>query len=140
VACAVAARSRGTRIAVDLSSASMIRTFGPARFRQLWQSLDPSVVFANDDEWHATHEERGDFIPPSFGAGGRCVLALKHGRDGCSFVIDGISDDRPAVSTHVVDATGAGDSLTAGYLVGGIELAMRTAARCISHLGAQPSA
>jgi sugar/nucleoside kinase (ribokinase family) len=38
----------------------------------------------------------------------------------------------------VVDVTGAGDALAAGYLVGGPDLAMETAARCVAHRGAQP--
>jgi sugar/nucleoside kinase (ribokinase family) len=38
----------------------------------------------------------------------------------------------------VVDTTGAGDALAAGYLVGGVDLAMAAAARCIAHRGAQP--
>jgi sugar/nucleoside kinase (ribokinase family) len=37
-----------------------------------------------------------------------------------------------------VDATGAGDALAAGFLVGGPELALRTAARCVAKLGAMP--
>jgi sugar/nucleoside kinase (ribokinase family) len=44
----------------------------------------------------------------------------------------------PAVATEVVDSTGAGDALAAGYLVGGAELALETAARCVSRLGAMP--
>ena len=53
-------------------------------------------------------------------------------------MIDGISDDRLPVDGPVVDVTGAGDSLTAGYLVGGADLAMRTAATFIGRFGAQP--
>ncbi len=65
---------------------------------------------------------------------------LKHGPGGASFVIDGVSDDRPSLAGHVVDTTGAGDSLTAGYLVGGADLAMSTAAACVAQVGAQPEA
>jgi sugar/nucleoside kinase (ribokinase family) len=63
---------------------------------------------------------------------------LKHGPAGASFVIDGVADDRLPVPGPVVDVTGAGDSLTAGYLVGGADLAMRTAAACVARVGAQP--
>jgi sugar/nucleoside kinase (ribokinase family) len=38
----------------------------------------------------------------------------------------------------VVDATGAGDALAAGFLVGGPELAADAAARCVAKLGALP--
>ena len=37
----------------------------------------------------------------------------------------------PAQTVEATDATGAGDALAAGYLVGGIELAMATAADCV---------
>ncbi len=135
---ASAARSAGTRVAVDLASASMIEHYGADRFRELWQQLEPAVVFANDAEWAATHRTGAPLPTSGFGAGGRSVLALKHGPRGATFVIDGIADTRPAAPGPVVDATGAGDSLTAGYLVGGVETAMRTAARCIGGVGAQP--
>jgi sugar/nucleoside kinase (ribokinase family) len=44
----------------------------------------------------------------------------------------------PAVPAEVVDTTGAGDAFAAGYLVGGVELALETAARAVSSLGATP--
>ena len=37
-----------------------------------------------------------------------------------------------------VDTTGAGDALAAGYLVGGPELALAAAARCVAKLGSMP--
>jgi ribokinase len=136
---AATARAAGTRVAVDLASAAMLEHYGGARFRALWQSLEPAVVFANDGEWRAT--QGGDptgVTRSAFGRGGRTVLVLKHGPDGADFVIDGVADHRAAVASDVVDVTGAGDSLTAGFLVGGADLAMRTAARCVEHVGAQP--
>jgi len=136
---AAAARDAGARVAVDLASAAMVEQYGAARFRALWQSLEPAVVLANDAEWRAT--QGGDpevATRPGFGRGGRTVLVLKHGPGGADFVIDGVADHRSAVAGTVVDVTGAGDSLTAGYLVGGADLATETAARCVGHVGAQP--
>jgi ribokinase len=127
---AAAARAHGTRIAVDLSSAAMLARFGARRFFDLCSALRPAVVFGNDAEWSAGHG--------SFGAGGTTVLVLKHGMEGASFVIDGIADDRRPPDGPVVDATGAGDALAAGFLVGGVDLAMASAARCVAHRGAQP--
>ncbi len=127
---AAAARAHGARVALDLASAAMVRRFGPAVFADLCQDLRPSVVFANDAEWATS--------PSSFGAGGLAVLVLKHGPKGATFVIDGVPDDRPPEPGPVVDVTGAGDAMTAGFLVGGADLAMRTAARCIAQVGAQP--
>lgn len=140
---AAAAREAGTRVAVDLASAALIRSYGPARFRGLWQSLRPAVVFANEQEWEATQESGDTASPPDeppvgFGAGGTAVLVLKQGPRGCSFVIDGVVDHRPALPGPVVDATGAGDALSAGFLLGGTDLAMRLASRCVARVGAQP--
>jgi sugar/nucleoside kinase (ribokinase family) len=64
---------------------------------------------------------------------------LKHGSAGASFVIDGIADVRVPPPGRVVDVTGAGDALAAGYLLGGVDLAMAAAARCIAQRGAQPA-
>jgi sugar/nucleoside kinase (ribokinase family) len=43
-----------------------------------------------------------------------------------------------ARETSAVDATGAGDALAAGFLVGGVDLALAAAARCVGQRGAQP--
>jgi sugar/nucleoside kinase (ribokinase family) len=62
-------------------------------------------------------------------------LVLKRGARGCSF--DG--DERSALPVEeVVDTTGAGDALAAGYLVGGPDLALEAAARCVQKLGTMP--
>lgn len=137
VALAHTARAAGTRVSVDLSSAAMIEDFGAGRFARLWQAMRPDVVFANDQEWAAT--SGGDLAPeiPS-GVGGSGILVLKHGAAGCTFVSDGIVDSRSPVPGPVRDVTGAGDSLTAGFLLGGPGLAMEAAARCVAQVGAQP--
>lgn len=120
---AIRAVTRGRRVAVDLSSAGMIEEYGADRFRELWCSLEPDVVFANDDEWAVAAADVD------------ATVVVKHGAAGASF--DGVA--RPAVPTEVVDVTGAGDALTAGWLIGGPELALETAARCVAQVGAQPT-
>lgn len=127
---AAVARAYGTRIAVDLASASMVRRFGADAFSSLCRALRPAAVFATDAEWATS--------AGGFGSGGLSVLVLKHGARGASFVIDGIADARQPVPGPVVDVTGAGDALAAGFLVGGVDLAMETAARCVARRGAQP--
>lgn len=131
------ARAAGTKVAVDLASAAMITTYGADRFRRLWQSLTPAVVLANEQEWAATNAGSTD-EPTSFGAGGTTVLVLKQGARGCTFVIDGIGDHHDPLPGPVRDATGAGDALAAGFLLGGTDLAMAVAARCVAQVGAQP--
>ncbi|HEY1316667.1 MAG TPA: carbohydrate kinase family protein [Gaiella sp.] len=118
------ARGRRARISVDLSSWSAIRERGAARFRALVEALRPEVVFANEEE----EEVFGGPLPGA-------MWILKRGAGGCSF--DG--DERPAVAVDaVVDTTGAGDALAAGWIVGGPDLALAAAARCVQQAGAMP--
>jgi sugar/nucleoside kinase (ribokinase family) len=44
----------------------------------------------------------------------------------------------PARAADVVDTTGAGDAFAAGFLLGGAELALEAAARCVARMGAMP--
>ncbi len=129
LACVEAVRRRGVRVSVDLSSAGLITAYGPGRFAEVLVRLAPHLVFANASEWETLATGMSD---PGFD------LVIKRGVDGAETVIDGRSTRHQARPTDVVDLTGAGDALAAGYLVGGIELALDTAARCISQRGAQP--
>ena len=108
---------------MDLSSWSAIRDAGAERFRTDVTALAPDVVFANEEEAGVVGEIAGP------------VWVLKHGGEGCSF--DGV--ERAALPVdEVVDTTGAGDALAAGFLVGGPDLALEAAARCVSRLGSLP--
>jgi sugar/nucleoside kinase (ribokinase family) len=118
-----AVRAQGGKISVDLSSARGIRTFGPERLLRRLELLEPDVVFANEGELTALGAS-----PPA-GA-----LVVKRGAEG--FTVDG--HDFAAAKTEVVDSTGAGDALAAGYLVDGPELAAEAAARCVARLGTMP--
>lgn len=117
------ARAAGARISVDLSSWSGIRDVGPASFRGLLGELAPDVVFANEEEVRVLG---GSWAGPQW--------IVKRGAGGCSF--DG--DERAALTTEVVDTTGAGDALAAGWIVGGPDLALRAAARCVARPGSMP--
>src|SRR3954468_12389207 len=123
-----AIRALGGRLSVDLSSASAIEAFGPERLVDRLALLGPDVVFANEDEQQAL----GATVPGA-------VTVLKRGAHG--IVVRGEDADAfPARPADVVDSTGAGDALAAGFLVGGAELALETAARCVGQLGAMPPA
>ena len=118
------AREVGAEVGVDLASWSGIRDAGPDVIRETIEALAPDVVFANEDE----NRVIGGPIPG-------VAWILKRGPHGCSFA----GDARAALPVeHVVDTTGAGDALAAGYLVGGPELALQAAARCVSTLGSMP--
>jgi ribokinase len=121
-AAAAAARAAGGRLSVDLASWASIRDYGPERLRALLRGLQPDVVFA-------TERER-----ETLGGDLRTTWVLKRGPGG--FVVSG--REWPAAAADVVDATGAGDALAAGFLVGGPELAAQTAARCVAKVGAMP--
>ena len=123
------ARGREARVAVDLSSWSAIRAYGAERFRANLDAVAPDVVFANEPEWEMV--------------GGAYALAetavVKRGSRGVELrTADGVEQFEP-LGAEVVDTTGAGDALAAGFLVGGIELGLEAAARCVAHLGAVPS-
>ncbi len=111
------ARPRGARISVDVSTF----TLADDQFRRRVRELAPDVVFANERE--------RDALGPL-----DTQLVLKRGVAG--IVVDGRA--YPAVATTVVDATGAGDALAAGFLVGGAALGLQSAARCCATLGAMP--
>ena len=120
------ARAQGSAISVDLATWSAIRDGGPVELRETVSQLAPDAVFA-------TEREEEIFRGPLPGT----QWIAKRGARGCSF--DG--DERPALPvSQVVDTTGAGDALAAGWIVGGADLAMEAAARCVQQVGAMPDA
>jgi ribokinase len=128
LAAARAARGTGARVSVDLSSWSAIRARGPERFRTTLEELAPDVVFANEPEW--------ELVGGAYGLGETAVV--KRGSRGVVVLgANGAEEHEPA-GAEVIDTTGAGDALAAGFIVGGIELGLEAAARCVSQLGAVP--
>ncbi|HEY7149611.1 MAG TPA: carbohydrate kinase family protein [Gaiellaceae bacterium] len=117
-----AIQAQGGRISIDLASASGIAEYGAEKLLTRLELLGPDLVFANESELAAI----GGDVPAR--------LVLKRGAAG--FTAEGA--DYPALTAEVVDTTGAGDALAAGFLVGGPELAVEAAARCVAQLGAMP--
>jgi sugar/nucleoside kinase (ribokinase family) len=128
LAAASLARSERARVSVDLSSWSAIRAYGPERFRARLEELAPDVVFANEPEWELV--------------GGAYALAdtavVKRGSRGVAVHAHGEVEEREPLPGEVVDTTGAGDALAAGFIVGGIGLGVEAAARCVAQMGAVP--
>jgi ribokinase len=122
-----AVRQQGGRISVDLSSAEAIVAFGAERFLERLRQLAPDVIFATDGELDVLG---GDVDAP--------LRVRKRGARGIVVHTADGTTELPAVPTDVVDSTGAGDALAAGFLVGGPELGLAAAARCVAELGAMP--
>ena len=111
------ARSHGATISIDLSSWTAIDD----AFRRVVYAVAPDTVFATAKEQEAFGSLETRWV-------------VKLGALGVS--VDGVI--HPAHETEVVDTTGAGDAFAGGYLVGGIDAGLETAARCCAKLGAMP--
>jgi ribokinase len=118
---ATLARERGARVSVDLSSWTHIERFGDA-MRETLAGIHPDIVFGNEREWDAIGDVEAG------------VRVVKRGARGIQ--VDGA--EHAALSIEAVDSTGAGDALAAGFIVGGPQLALKTAARCVAGVGAMP--
>jgi len=116
-AAAAHARTHDAQVSVDVSTFTLVDD----AFRERVRRIAPELVFATEREQAALGELDTRWI-------------VKRGRDGIR--VDGV--DHPALAADVVDTTGAGDALAAGFLVGGAALGLQAAARCCAKLGAMP--
>jgi sugar/nucleoside kinase (ribokinase family) len=114
---AAMARQAGAWVSLDLSAWTLIDD----AFRARAIGLQPQLVFATESELEAFGDLETRWV-------------LKRGADGV--VVDG--QEFAVAATQLVDPTGAGDAFAAGYLVGGVELGLATAARCVAKLGSMP--
>lgn len=122
---ALAAARLVPRTSVDLSSTAAIRAAGVGALRAVLAEVRPDVVFANEDEAALVGDLDAD------------TLVVKRGARGISVRTREVRE-LSAIETDVVDTTGAGDALAAGFLLGGPELALEAAARCVAQMGAMP--
>ncbi len=112
-----AAGIRAPRVSLDLSAVSLV----DEAFRARARLLAPDLVFATEAERKAFGELDTRWVVKSGPAG-----------------IDVDGRTYPALPAEVVDTTGAGDALAAGFLVGGPELGLRAAACCVASVGSMP--
>lgn len=127
------ARGQGARISVDVAAWTEIRAYGPVRFRELLDVVAPDVLFATEAEW--------EMLGGAYLTAPTCVI--KRGARGCIVATEDARLDLSPVDADVVDTTGAGDALAAGFLLGGsLEDAARrglaAAARCVAKVGSLP--
>jgi ribokinase len=125
------ARAQGTRVSVDLASAALITSFGADAFAALVTDLRVDLIFATAAEWQVVARLLGHQLPAE--------VVIKRGVDGIEVWGGGTATTFDASPVDVVDATGAGDAFAAGYLIGGVDLGLATAARCLGRRGAQPA-
>jgi ribokinase len=119
---AIAAARLARRVTLDLASAHDIELYGAERFTSLVRELAPDLVFANEAERDVVPELEANWV-------------IKLGSRGAIFPEGRLA----AAAVTVVDTTGAGDALAAGYLVGGSRLAITAAALCVERIGAMPA-
>jgi ribokinase len=127
------ARRRGARISVDVAAWTEIRAYGPVQFRALLDVIEPDVLFGTEAEWQMLG---GAYLAAPTGV-------IKRGPRGCLVATADAQLEFDPVQTEVVDVTGAGDALAAGFLLGGpLEEAARrgleAAARCVAKVGSLP--
>ena len=118
---AIEASRLASRVTVDLASEHDIELIGAARFTTRLRALAPDLVFATDQERSAVPDFDTEWV-------------IKFGARGARFP----EGEYGAGTAEVVDVTGAGDALAAGYLVGGPTLATQAARECVSQIGAMP--
>lgn len=120
------ARRAGACLALDVSSTAAVRAGGLDDFHAAAAELAPDLVLA-------TERERAEI-----GVVEATTQIIKRGAGGVVLIEDDTQTELEAVAADVVDTTGAGDALAAGFLVGGIDLGLMAAARCVTRPGAMP--
>jgi ribokinase len=113
------------RVSLDLSATVALQQAGVELIREVIAEHWPAVVFGNEEEV-ALLEPEAD------------TVVVKRGAQGVSVRWRGETREHPARQAEVVDTTGAGDAFAAGFLLGGAELGVEAAARCVGQLGAMP--
>lgn len=130
-----AVRESGGMLAVDLSSASGLRAYGPARMAYVLARLKPEVLFATQAE--------ADTLAVPLDSLAQ-VPVLKLGEQGCQVFGRKIAAPR----SDSVDPTGAGDALAAAFCVAWLrgappleaaERAVSAASHSVTLAGARPS-
>jgi ribokinase len=117
---------RVEQVSLDLSGTVALEQAGGQFIRSLLEDRPTTVVFGNETEMLA------------LGAVPAAAVVVKRGERGVFVRTHSETRELPARPVQLVDTTGAGDALAAGFLLGGPELGVEAAARCVSQLGAMP--
>jgi ribokinase len=115
------------QVSLDLSATVALEQAGIELVREVLAEHHPAVVFGNEKEIA--------LLDPEAEAE---TVVVKKGARGVAVRARGKTHEHPARRVEAVDTTGAGDAFAAGFLLGGAELGVQAAARCVAQLGAMP--
>jgi ribokinase len=122
---ALRAIAAARQVSIDLSATVALEQAGVDLVREVIAEHRPAVVFGNEEEVALLDLQVG-------------TLVVKSGACGVVVRTDGETHEHPARRVEAVDTTGAGDAFAAGFLLGGPQLGVEAAARCVAQLGAMP--
>jgi ribokinase len=114
------------QVSLDLSGTVALEQAGLEFVRDLVEDHPLTVVFGNEAEILTLGT-----VPAS-------AVVVKRGAQGVLVRTHSQTRELPALAAEIVDTTGAGDALAAGFLLGGPELGLEAAARCVAQMGAMP--
>jgi sugar/nucleoside kinase (ribokinase family) len=135
--CAAAAAA-ARPVFVDVASPLVLDDLEPADWGELLAEARPAGVFATGAEF----EEILGGQPPA------PLVVVKHGAGGATLIAGGAGTAYPAASADVLDASGCGDALAAGFIAAfcehgdrhrAMEAAIAAAGRCAARIGTLPA-
>ena len=107
--CIAIAHEKKIAVSIDASSASLVKSFGVTKFRQLIAELNPKIFFCNTDE-----AEVLNLVAQPLKLD---IVVIKAGAAPTTLIHMGEKSEVAVTSVgEIVDSTGAGDAFAAGFL------------------------
>lgn len=139
------ARAAGATTAIDAASRSLIEKYGVAEFLSWVTGCD--ILFLNRDEAEVITGAQDLAVAATTLAHHASYIVIKDGAAGSFAYHDGDFHHQSALTTQVIDTTGAGDAYAGGFLSHWsqtpdlprcLQEGAAVAAQAISHVGARP--